>query len=318
MIILPTDQAEHIGERMKRKYTNFKYISLGPNNDGKLEFADREQYTNVRNIEQIDGEDVLVLHCAAPRPNSSTLRLYHTLCSLSDPQYSEGKKIINGEEVKVYKPLGVKPKSIQVFFLYAPQCKQDWPDKTGSINAAKQVLDICKLYGAKRFFALDVHYEGEEWTRDYDIVYTSVIDLLISKAYEDGYRDLIWVAPDSGMARRARHRGIDVLSMKKTRLNSRETIVDCPAELKKILKGKSVGVIDDLLGTGGTMYKAGEKLKECEVEESIACVPHLRLTEGYKRIEEIFSDIYVSNSIKNDYSKVDITDRVAETIYNHA
>ncbi len=319
MIILPTEQAEHIVEKMKKKYkTDFTYLSLGTNNDGKIEFADREQYTNVRNVELIDGQDVVVLHCAAPRPNSSTIRLYQTLFSLNNPQYSEGKKVLDGEEIKNYRKFNFKPKSIQVFFLYAPQCKQDWPDKTGSINAAKQILDICKFYGAERFFALDVHYEGEEWAKEYDIVYTSVLDLLKEEAAKDGYNDLIWVGPDSGMSRRANKRGIDILGMKKTRINNRETNIECPLYVREAVKGKRVGVLDDLLGTGGTLDKAGKALKECGAEELIAAIPHLRLLEGYKRIQDTFSEVYTSNSIDNPRSRVNVTDHVVETLRKHA
>ncbi|MCJ7816604.1 MAG: hypothetical protein MUP55_01990 [Candidatus Aenigmarchaeota archaeon] len=318
MIILPTEQADHIGEKLKKKYkSDFKYLSLGTNNDGKIEFADKEQYTNVRNIELIDGEDVIVLHCVAPRPNSSTIRLYQTLDSLSNPQYSEGKKTIDGTEVKSYRSLGVKAKSIQVFFLYAPQCKQDWPDKTGSINAAKQVLDICKFYGTKRFFALDVHYEGEDWTKNYDIVYTSVLDLLMEEAAKEGYNDVVWVAPDAGMSRRANKRGIDILGMKKTRIDNKKTIIECPLYVREAVKGKRAGVLDDLLGTGGTMDEAGKALKGCGAEELIACIPHLRLTEGYKRNQDTFSEIYTSNSIDNPRARVNVTDRVVETLRKH-
>ncbi len=320
MIILPTSQAVHIAEKMKKKYTEFDYISLGTNKDGKREFADREQYTTVRDIEKIDGQDVVVMHSAGSRPNSSTISLYQTLDSLNNPQYSEGKKTIDGEEVKIYRPLGVKTKSIQVLFLYAPQCKQDWPDQTGSINAAKQVLDISKFYGTRRFFQVDVHYEAEPWTKDYDLVHTTVIDLLEEKSLADDYKDCVDVGADGGMARRAKERGKDLLALKKTRISNYETIVECPLFVRQAVMGKRVKVFDDLIGTGGTMRKAARALKECGAEELIAVIPHLRLEEGYSAIEPLFKAIYVSNSIDNPYTirnGVDVTDRVAKTLLEH-
>jgi hypothetical protein len=135
MIILPTRQAVHIGERLRRKYAAFDYMVLGTNKDGRNEFPDKEQYANVRDIERIHDQDVVVLQCGAPRPNSANIILKHTLCSLHDPQYSEGKvRGPDGKRVKKYGPymiqvgdqkVQVKPKTIQVFYLYPEYGMQD-------------------------------------------------------------------------------------------------------------------------------------------------------------------------------------------------
>jgi phosphoribosylpyrophosphate synthetase len=340
MIILPTNQAVHIGERLRKKYAAFNYMVLGTNADGRNEFPDREQYANVRDIERVHGEDVVVLHCGAPRPNSTNIMLKQVLCSLHDPQYSEGKVVgEDGRKVKKYGPLmietgggkvQVKPKSVQIFYLYPEYQMQDWPDKKGSINAIKNDLDIwMKMYGVKRFFTIDAHFAGEEWVKDYPLVNVSVMDLLVNKAREVGYKDLVLVGPDESAERRAIDLGIPMKVVEKHRINSYKSDMNVPEDIEKFIEGKDALEIDDVIETGNTLKKAGKLFMKCHPKRLGAAATHLRMTEGYKFLEEkedydearkIFDEIIISNTIDTPYSifiGVDVTDRVAQTLFKY-
>ena len=340
MIILPTNQSVHIGERLRKKYAAFDYMVLGTNADGKNEFPDKEQYANVRDIERIHGEDVVVLHCGAPRPNSTNIILKHTLCSLHDPQYSEGKVIgKDGKRVKKYGPymievagqtVQVKPKSIQLFYLYPEYGMQDWPDKKGSINAMKNDLNTwMKMYDVKRFFTIDAHFAGEEWTKDYPIVNVSVMDLLVDKAREIGYKDLALIGPDEGVERRAIDLGVPIKIIEKERINSYKNEHKMPADIQQFVEGKDALAIDDVIETGRTLKTSGKLLRTCRPRRLGSAATHLRMTEGLKYIQEkedyleakeIFDHIIVSNTIDTPYTiflGVDVTERVAQTLFKH-
>jgi phosphoribosylpyrophosphate synthetase len=321
MIILPTRQAIHIGrklEDLKKENdslaSELDMIWLGTNNDGKIEFPDREIYTTISGIEKIDGEDVVVLHCGAPRPNSSTLRLFQALDSLNNPQDSRGKKETVDGTIKDYGPHRSRSRSKGVFFLYPAYGMQDWPDKKGSINAIKGILDICmQMYGVDRFFTIDAHFAGEDWTRDYPLKNVSALPMLMEKAESQGYRDMIIIGPDEGTMRRNGLRGL-----KKKRLDSYNTKAEICKELADELEGKHVGMADDVLETGGTMFRAGEVVRRCNPERLGALITHMRLEQGYVRlIEGPFDNVYVTNTIDNAYASVNVAPLVADTLKKH-
>jgi phosphoribosylpyrophosphate synthetase len=313
MIILPTFQAQHIGGKLKKSYrSDFDFIYLGTNKDGKLDFPDREIYTTIEDIEKIDGEDIVVLHCGAPRPNSSTLRLYQTLDSLNNPWYSDGKKNIQGKFEKVFKPLSIRARSKKVFFLYFPYCMQDWPDKTGSTNAAKGILDICKdMYGVDMFFTIDAHFAGEDWIKEYPFVNVSAKNVLLEKAREKGYENPEVIGPDEGTLRRA---GVE--GMNKKRVNSRKSEMELPPEIIKKIRDRDVIVLDDVIETGGTLKKCGDYIREY-VNKMGAAATHLRLKEGFVRNVSIYDDVIVANTIDTPYASVNVTDLVADTLFRH-
>jgi len=318
MIILPTRQATHIGKKLENLKkegdslaSDFDFIWLGANKDGKIEFPDREIYTTIYNIEKIDKEDVVVLHCGGPRPNSSTLRLLQTLQSLDNPQWSDGK---DDSGHKRYGKSYIKANSKKIFFLYPAYGMQDWPDKTGSINAIRGLLEICvNMYGVDQFFTIDGHFIGEEWTKEYPIIDVNALPLLKEKAESQGYKDMIVIGPDEGTLRRTGLRGL-----KKKRLNSYDTEAEICKELAEEIEDRDVLVNDDLLETGGTLYRAGETIRKCKPSRLGAAATHMRLDEGYIKLAQgPYDDVYVTNTIDNAFANVNVTTLVAETLNKH-
>jgi phosphoribosylpyrophosphate synthetase len=186
-----------------------------------------------------------------------------------------------------------------------------------------------KMYDVKRFFTIDAHFASEDWVKDYPLVNVSVMDLLVDKAREIGYKDLRLVGPDDSVERRAIDLGIPIKVIEKERINSFESEQRMPPDIEKFLEGYDVMEIDDLIETGNTMKKAGKFFRACGPRNLGAAATHIRREEGLKFLEEkeqytdakgIFDHIIVSNTIDNPYTiflGVDVTERVAQTLFKY-
>jgi len=84
--------------------------------------------------------------------------------------------------------------------------------------------------------------------------------------------------------------------------------------LPKNLKGEVVGIVDDLLETGGTLLKAFQQCKKNGAKKIVALVTHGVLPSGITRIKKRYSKLYLTNTIKQKGSNIDITDLILETI----
>jgi phosphoribosylpyrophosphate synthetase len=342
MIILVTNQAKHIGSELEKRYHDtFDFYYEGSNRYGRDEFDDSHQYTrldaNIEKLERLHGEDVVIVHCALPRPNSSKDRLYKLIRAVKEPQYSKGKvEVTPGVFEKQYwrvktkagGEVDVEPKSIQVYYLFPPDAKQDWVDLPGAVNAAELHLDICEFLGASTFYFLDAHFEGADWLKKYKRVINSTVQDKLIEEVKKYHPDVIFLGADQGQAERALLRGIEMPSLIKTRTgDSNKNKVFVPDHVKKMIKGKKVCPLDDLGGTGGTQIDCINALYACGVEGIWTAFTHVALPQSYPRARsrlqdlypsdrrEPFGRVYVSNSVSNQQtSAVDVTDTLVKTL----
>ena len=163
-------------------------------------------------------------------------------------------------------------------------------------------------YGVTRLYAIDPHFGGKPWVSRHPFTMLSALPLLQEAAVRD-YADIVFLAPDKGAQRRTGFQGFD-----KARLNSAEVSITCSAEVAARIKGRSVGIVDDLLETGGTLAKCAEKARECGAIKVVALVTHGVLSAGIKRVLRMFDGLYLSNTIKRSEANVDVTEIIRETL----
>ncbi|MBN2043032.1 MAG: hypothetical protein JW754_04480 [Candidatus Aenigmarchaeota archaeon] len=310
VLIIPTQQARHISDKIRHdmECPGFEFTYVGGNMDGQDEFPDREIYAAVPEIEKIDGKHVVVLHGGAPRPNSSELRLFHTLRAINKP--IDGGRDTRGR--KFQKSLNVKPKTLNVFFTYFTGGKQDWVDRKGAINAAELYLDMCKRYfGVGHFFTIDGHFVLDKWAKKYPITNVSAIDLLVKAAIKDGFTGYDIYGPDEGSLRM----GIDK-KLDKVRVSVYKDILkNKPEELRAMIGGRKVYLVDDLLQTGGTLERGINSIWDAGAEDIIVGVTHLRQTQGYNRIRSNVSKLYSTDTNPgNPFANVSVSELVKDTI----
>lgn len=286
-LIIPTTSAEHIGKRLIDK-EDMEVIFLDKNKKGKRYFPDDEVYTRISKIDKLNERTVL-LHSGAPKPNSGLVELEMLLETIGDSKASP----------------------IEVFFTYFPYGMQDKIFQNGETNAAENIVKrLTNYYFVERIYIIDAHFAGREWVSKYPLINTSAVSLLMERASKD-YPGVIYLAPDAGSQRRTRLKGI-----KKKRLDSHTVEIQVNEDFGNTVKGKTVGVVDDLLQTGGTLVRFGNECKRYGAKNLIALITHGVLQSGIERVQNEYDKLYLTNTINRDEANVDITDLVSDTIKN--
>ena len=80
------------------------------------------------------------------------------------------------------------------------------------------------------------------------------------------------------------------------------------------MEGKTIGVVDDIISTGGTLLRFYEFAKKSGARRIIALITHGVLDAGVKKIKNNFTKLYLTNTINKKEANVDITDLIANAI----
>jgi len=268
--IVPTSAAEHIARKL-----DADVLYLGENKDGKRYFPDGEIYTRILDFDKTDR--VMILHSGQPKPNEGLIELENVLNILKD-------------------------KKKELFFLYFPYGMQDNEFEKGETNVAQNLIKKYTMYyGVEKIYTIDAHFWGRNWAKNYPIENFSAVSLLKKKS-EEKYGEMVYITPDIGAQRRT---GIG--GTKKKRKNSYTIEITSTEDLEKMIKGKNVGVVDDLVETGGTMCRAYDFCKDNGAKKVLALITHGVLPEGISRIKEKYDDLFLTNTINRPEANVDIS-----------
>ena len=282
--IIPTTSAEHLGKRLLRKRGGLEIAFPDFYKSGKRYFPDGEVYTKISEVNKLRNKRVIVLHSGMPKPNEGLIELELILQILKDNQIKPG-----------------------VFFTYFPYGMQDKVFEKGETNVAENLIKkLVNYYKVKKIYIIDAHFEGRNWVKKYPIVNVSAVPILIEKAKRDFAKNILFLSPDIGGKRRT-----GISGMRKKRIDSNRVEF---LSLPKNLKGEVVGIVDDLLETGGTLLKAFQQCKKNGAKKIVALVTHGVLPSGITRIKKRYSKLYLTNTIKQKGSNIDITDLILETI----
>jgi len=172
--------------------------------------------------------------------------------------------------------------------------------------AENLIEKLINYYKVKKIYIIDAHFKGRKWVKNYPIVNISAVSILIQKAKEDFGENIWFLSPDIGGKRRTGISGI-----KKERLTSFKVKMVSP---KLNFKGKVVGVIDDMIKTGGTLLKFQEIAKKFGAEKIIALITHGVIPSGVSKIKKKYSKLYLTNTIKQKESNIDITKLILKNL----
>jgi ribose-phosphate pyrophosphokinase len=285
--IIPTSQAEYIGKSLAKR--SLKVIFSEKNREGKRYFPDGEVYVKISKVGKIKGRTI-VLHSGAPNPNDGLIELEMILEILKKS----------------------KARTIEIFFTYFPYGRQDKIFEKGETRAAENLIrKLIGYYGVSKIYVIDAHFWGREWVKRYPIINVSAVDLLIQSALRD-FPEAIFLPADIGAEQRT---GLKLKGLEKKRIDSYLVKIKSNEEFKEIVKGKVVGVIDDIVATGTTLISFYEECEKYGAKEVLALITHGVLLEGIKRIKSKYSRIYLTNTINRKEANVDITDLIFKTIY---
>ena len=282
--IIFTSGTEHLAANFRKKTKNFEFIIPGKNKEGERFFPDGEVYTRISRVNDLKNKKVIVLHSGAPSPNAGLIELELILQILKDHK--------------------IKP---EVFFTYFPYGRQDKVFQLGEASVAESLVKkLINYYKVRRIYAIDPHFGKTEWVKKYPIISISIVPFLAEKIKEDFGENILFLSPDKGGKRRT-----GIFGLNKKRTNSFQTE---PLSLKIDVRGKIIGVVDDIIGTGGTLLRFYEFAKNSGAKKVIALITHGVLDKGVKKIKKKFTKLYLANTISRKEANFDITDLIVDAI----
>jgi len=282
--LIPTSSAENLAQILA-KNPDFDVHFLKKNKDGKRFFPDGETYVNVGSF---SGEKTVVLHSGAPNPNDGIAELEFILEILKEGRVN----------------------NVELFISYFPYGKQDLAFLDGELNIAEALIKRwISYYGVRKIYIIDAHFKGREWAGKYPIEHVSCMDVL-KQAVLQKYPEIFFVAPDAGCARRNNLPGFS-----KKRNSSYDIEITCDNNFGESIRGKTVGVVDDMIETGGTMVGVCKKCRELGAAKTVAVATHGVLKEGIEKIKNIYDGLFLTNTIWSGASNVDISNLIAQQIY---
>ena len=279
--IILTSTVEHLAESLGGKMKNFKLIFPEKNKDRQRCFPDGEVYMKLSRIGDMKKGRVVVLHSGTPDTNTGLMELELILQILKDYR--------------------VKP---EVFFTYFPYGRQDKVFEPGETNVAEGLVKkFTDYYKVRKIYTIDAHFGKMPWVKKYPIKNISAITFLMEKSKEDFGKDVLFLSPDKGGKRRTGINGLD-----KKRINSFEV---APFSSEIPVKGEVIGVVDDMIETGGTLLRFCEFANNAEAKKVIALITHGVLDTGIKNVAKNFTKVYLANTVNKKEANVDITDLIA-------
>lgn len=282
--IIPTSTTAHLAEKIKQKRDDVSFVFPELNKSGFRYFPDGEVYAKISRARQLQNKKVIVLHSGMPKPNEGLVELELILQILKDN--------------------GIKP---AIFFTYFPYSMQDKVFEKGETNIAESLIEkLVNYYKTPDIYIIDPHFGGRKWVKKYPITTVSAIPLLMAKAKQETKENILFLSSDKGGKRRT-----GISGMEKKRLNS-FTVEVFSSNLN--LKGKTAGIIDDLIETGGTLLKCYDAAAKKGAKNIIALITHGILPEGVAKIKNKYSKLYLTNTINQKEANVDISSLIVESI----
>jgi len=292
--IILTSTVEHLAENLEKKLStqggsayggkNFELIFPEKNKDRQRCFPDGEVYMKLPKIGDIKKGRVVVLHSGTPNINTGLIELELILQILKDHQ--------------------IKP---EVFFTYFPYGRQDKVFELGEANVAENLVKkFIDYYKVRKIYIIDAHFGKMPWVKKYPIENISAVSFLIKKTKEDFGQDVLFLSPDKGGKRRT-----GIAGLNKKRINSFEV---APFYSEIPIQGEVIGVVDDMIETGGTLLRFCEFANNAKAKKVIALITHGVLDTGIKNVAKNFAKVYLANTVNKKEANVDITDLVASAL----
>jgi ribose-phosphate pyrophosphokinase len=168
--------------------------------------------------------------------------------------------------------------------------------------SAKLLANMLVTAGASRMVSVDLHSGQIQGFFDKPVDHLTAMPVLLDYLREHGGDDLVIVSPDAGRVkvaeRYAQHLGADLAFVHKTRPKGTTSTVEAKGVIGDV-DGRRCVVIDDMIGTGGTIVAAGEILKANGATEVWAMATH-----------GLLSDPAVDRLKNSEFQRVVITDTV--------
>ncbi len=183
---------------------------------------------------------------------------------------------------------------------YYGYARQDRKTRARDPITAKLVANLLTTAGIDRVLTMDLHAGQIQGFFDVPVDNLPAVPILADYFRQKQLEDLVVVSPDLGGVTRARdlatRLGVDIAIIDKRRPEPNV------AEIMNIIgriKGKRVIMVDDIIGTAGTITQGAEALLEKGALEVYACCSHAVLSgPAISRLSNsVLTEVVVTNTI---------------------
>ncbi|AGX88807.1 ribose-phosphate diphosphokinase [Mycoplasma parvum] len=246
-----------------------------------FEFPDGEYFS--KPTVSVRGKKVFIFHSLSSPVNDNIMKLLITVDACKRSSASEITLIIN----------------------YLSYARQDRKTEERSPITSKLIADLISNSGATRIVTVDLHSDQIEgfFNIPIDHLYTTPLfaEYLISEYGED-IKNFTIVSPDFGATKKARMLSnllsIPIVIMEK--LRDKEGSIEEHNIYGKVNFKKCL-ILDDIIGTGGTVLKASRTLKKLGAETVLVCATHALFNgNAWKAFEEAFEEGIIEKVIISD------------------
>jgi ribose-phosphate pyrophosphokinase len=249
-------------------------------------FPDQECYLRLES--EVSGEHVIIIENAYPDTGFLECLL------LKDALFENG---------------AAKVSMVIPYLGYARQDQRFKPGEPISIRAVLGAL----THGVEQLVAIDLH---KEHSLSFLPKGTPGINLSAVEElgrYLKGQGVDIIVAPDKGARGRATRAaavaGCQSDYLEKTRLDG-ESVKIAPKDLQ--VKGKVVGIVDDMISTGGTIIKAADNLFELGAAKVFACCTHgLFIRNSLPMLQDHVDAVLCTDTLVSQASEISVAPVIA-------
>lgn len=269
------------------------------------QFPNGEMYA--RYLESVRGADVFIIQSLCDPVNEHLMQL---MVMIDAAKRASAKRIV----------------AVIPWYAYS---RQDRKTKPREPISARLVGNLLQTAGAERVMTMDLHVGQIEGFFSFPVDHLTAMHTFVDYFSDQGFRDAgdaVVVAPDTGEAKVAKkladHLGLPWAILSKTRRDAGQ------AEVTHVIgdvDGRRAIIIDDVIGTAGTLVEAAERLLKEGATEVYAAATHGEFSgPAYDRIEgSPMREVVVTDTLplkhKEPSSKIQvltITTILASTIRN--
>jgi ribose-phosphate pyrophosphokinase len=146
---------------------------------------------------------------------------------------------------------------------------------------AKLVANMITVAGANRVLAMDMHTPAIEGFFDIPVDHLRAVNVLTNRARQMELEDLVIVSPDAGGVLRANEfrarmrASLAIIAKHRPQPDVTEML-----EMVGEVRGKNAVIVDDIVGTGGTLVEAAELLIDRGARAVYAFAVHAPMADG--------------------------------------
>ena len=202
---------------------------------------------------------------------------------------------------------------------YMGYAKQDKEFLKGEIITIKVIAKLFKAAGATKLVVVDFHSPNALSFFKIPIKNIRTTDLFAKHFKKYKLKEPLVVAPDlfwkSNAEKFANRLGATVIALNKKRDRNTGKLT-IKSTLPKFVKGRDMILFDDMVSSGGSIVKAIQFLKRKNFRKIyVACTHPILVDNAENKIKKLgVKEIIGTNSVLNDFSKVDLSEIISKTI----